>query len=220
MARLQQDLIARIAQRAQDPRRRYLLAAEDESGVALSMSEIERKLDQSNSHAAEALQLVLKQMKHRGLNLPRMTLVDRADGVISASSQARGAKPLAPPPAKADWQELETIMGRAVPEELKELYTIADGGFGPGARGLYPVRQIASAYQDLRRRGPDYCGTIDYPQGFLPIAEEKLQYHYCVETGHIVTSNQDWENDGLPATQIFEVAFPTLADMMKAWLAS
>ena len=82
------------------------------------------------------------------------------------------------------------------------------------------MRQIGSYCEDLRRRGPDYCGTIAYPESFVPIAEETLNYHYDLETGRIISSNQDWDNDGLEPEDIYDIAFQDLAAMMEHWLTS
>lgn len=214
------DLLARIAQRARDARRRYMMAAEDEGAVTLPVDEIERKLDEGLPGGADAFRMMQERMKAMGFNMPTMSFVERSDGSMSTSSEPPGAKPLPAPPSDADWQEVEQIAGRPIPEELKQLYSIADGGFGPGFRGLLSVRQIGSYCEDLRRRGPDYCGTIAYPESFVPIAEETLNYHYDLETGRIISSNQDWDNDGLEPEDIYDIAFQDLAAMMEHWLTS
>ena len=82
------------------------------------------------------------------------------------------------------------------------------------------MQRIASYCEDFRRRGPDYCGTIHYPESFLPIAGETLNYHYDVETGRIISSNEDWVNDGLEKEDVYDIAFQSLAEMMENWLQS
>ena len=139
---------------------------------------------------------------------------------IGASSEPPGAKPLQPPPSESDWAQLEQIVGRSLPEDLKALYNISDGGFGPGFAGLHPVQLIGSYCEDYRRRGPDYCGTIAYPASFVPLATETLDYHLDLDTGRIISSNQNWDNDGLEAEDIYDIAFQSLADMMENWVAA
>lgn len=110
------------------------------------------------------------------------------------------------------------MVGRSIPGDLQRLFTISDGGFGPGFTGLNAVHSISSAYEDCRRRGPDYCGTVVYPDSFISLATEVLDYHYDLDTGRIISSNQNWENDGLEPQDIYDIAFPSLAAMMEDWL--
>ena len=101
---------------------------------------------------------------------------------------------------------------------MKRLYTISDGGFGPGFAGLNSVQLIGSFCEDYRRRGPDYCGTVIYPASFIPLAAERLDYQYDLDTGRIISSNQNWEEDGIEPEEIYDIAFPCLAAMMEDWL--
>ena len=45
-----------------------------------------------------------------------------------------------------------------------------------------------------------------------------LNYHYDLDTGRIISSNQDWHNDGLEPEGIYDIAFQSLAEMMEDWL--
>jgi len=166
-----------------------------------------------------AFDLMMAQMRAWGQTPPDKLSFVETEGHIGASTEAPGAKPLTAPPKPSDWSELERIAGRPIPDELKRLYSIADGGFGPGFTGLHPVHRIASYCEDFRRRGPDYCGTIAYPESFLPVAGEMLDYHYDLDTGRIISSNQDWVNDELEPEDIYDIAFQSLAAMMEDWLA-
>ena len=123
-------------------------------------------------------------------------------------------------PTPGDWQALERIVGQRIPDELMRLYTISDGGFGPGFNGLHSVQLIGSSCEDYRRRGPDYCGTVVYPQSFIPLATEMLDYNLDLDTGRIISSNQNWENDGLDQEDIYDIAFQSLAAMMEDWLSN
>ena len=219
MKDLSDELIARITRRALDPKRRYMTAAQDEGAVSLPTGDIASKFAASSPEAGEVFRQMQERMASMGFDMPTMSFVEGA-GHISASSNPPGAKPLAPPPGERDWAALEAIAGAPMPADLKQLYTIADGGFGPGFTGLHSVESIGSNCEDLRRRGPDYCGTIHYPASFLPIADETLNYHYDLDTGRIISSNQDWENDGLDPEDVYDVAHQSLAAMMEHWLAS
>lgn len=220
MNEITDELLNRIAERAADPRRRYMTAAEDESRVSMPVEDIEKTFRDFSSEAGDLFREMQARLRASGHDQPTMSFVQRPDGTVGASTEPPGAKPLAPPPGDLDWDELEEICGRPIPGDLKRLYSIADGGFGPGFTGLNPVRVIGIHCKDFRRRGPDYCATILYPDSFLPIANEMLDYHYDVETGRIISSNQDWVNDGLEKEDIYDIAFPSLAAMMESWLAS
>lgn len=214
------ELLRRIVERAADPKRRYMTAAEDEARTSLPVDEIEKKFRDFSPEAGDIFREMQARLRATGHNKPTMSFIQREDGSVGASSDPSGAKSLEAPPSDRDWEELERICAWAIPEDLKRLYSIADGGFGPGFTGLNPVQRIGSYCEDFRRRGPDYCGTIHYPESFLPIANETLDYHYDVETGRIISSDQDWESHGLEKEDVYDIAFQSLAEMMENWLQS
>jgi len=216
---LSDDLIDRITRRALDPKRRYMTAADDERAVSLPTEDIAQKFGDSSSEAGDVFRQMQARMASMGFAMPTMSFVEHPGG-MSASSQPPGAKPLAPPPSDGDWAALEALAGAPIPADLRQVYAIADGGFGPGFTGLHTVQSIGANCEDLRRRGPDYCGTILYPLCFLPIADETLNFHYDLDTGRIISSNQDWENDGLDPEDVFDIAHQSLAAMMEHWLRS
>lgn len=219
MASLSQELLARVAERAQDARRRYRLAAEDAGGVTLPVEEIQRRFDQNPLGGGEAFRMMQEQMKRWGMSMPSMTFSD-AGGHLGASSDPPGVKPLPEPATRSSWRALEAKLGRDIPEELMRLYTIADGGFGPGFHGLNPIEQIESNRDDFLRRGPDYCNSVDYPPTYLPLASEERDFHYDLASGRIVSSNEYWtEEEDASADRIYQPAFDSLAAMMEEWLA-
>jgi len=257
MSEMTDELLARIAVRASDPKRRYMTAAEDESKVAMPLEEIERRYEAwqakliERSRAAalrdgmtleeyernlardledqrrrrggrSQLQFEIAQWSqlewNQGRTFPEKLTFVETEHSIGWSMDTPGAKPLVPPPEGSDWLKLERVVGRKMPEDLKQLYSLSDGGFGPGFTGLNPVETIGINWNDLRRRGPDYCGTVEYPASFLPIAGEMLDYHYDLDTGRIISSDQDWHNHDLEPEDIYDIAFDSLAAMMEDWL--
>lgn len=240
------ELLARLAERARDPKRRYMKAAEDEARIELPVEEIERReeewtrrqlarsaaaagqemsvedvercMDEWRARRDAARRAMEAQMRAWGQTPPKTQSFIETEHHVGASSKPPGATPLQPPPTKSDWKALEQIVGRRIPGELKRLYTISDGGFGPGFTGLNTVQLIGSACEDHRRRGPDYCGTVVYPESFIPLATGMLDYHYDLDTGRIISSNPNWENDGLEPDDIYATAFQSLAAMMEDWL--
>lgn len=220
MSEISDDLLRRIAERASDSKRRYMTAAEDDSRVSLPVEEIEKKFRDFSPEAGDVFREMQSRLRASGHAKPTMSFVQRPDGTVGASSEPPGAKPLEAPPSDSDWDELEQICGWAIPDDLKRLYSIADGGFGPGFTGLNSVQGIGSTYEDFRRRGPDFTGEIHYPESFLPIANAVLDYHYDVETGRIISSDQDWENHELEMEDVYDIAYQSLAAMMENWLQS
>jgi hypothetical protein len=218
MTEITDELLARIAERAADPNRRYMTAAEDQSRVELPTDEIERRFDQFDGTAGDSFRAMQDKMRDWGFNLDKMSFVKRPDGSVAASSEPPGAKPLGKPPSEADWEKLEDVIGQSMPADLKRLYSIADGGFGPGFTGLNPLQGVGAQCEDYRRRGPDYCGTILYPLSFVPIANEMLDYHYDLDTSRIISSDQNWDNDPDDPKEVYDIAFQSLAEMMEDWL--
>lgn len=247
MENMTDELLARIAERASDPARRYMQAAEDEARIELPIEEIDRReeawtrrnlIRSINSGGSEMSledvdsamrewrasrdamnQQMAAQMRAWGQSPPTTKSYVETEHHFSVSSEPAGAKPLQPPPTEADWDALERIVGRSIPNDLRRLYSISDGGFGPGFTGLHSVQLIGGSCKDYRRRGPDYCGTIKYPESFLPIASEMLDYHYDLDTGRIISSNSRWEDDGLEPEDVYDIAFQSLAAMMEDWLS-
>lgn len=246
METITEELLSRIAERARDPKRRYMLASEDEARVELPLDEIERREEEwtrrnyirsaaimGRDMAADDIERYMHewrtsrdtireamdaQMRAWGQRLPTTQSLIETDDAFRVSSDPPGAKPLKRPPSESDWEALDNVAGRPVPEDLRRLYSISDGGFGPGYYGLNSVQLITAGCDDFRRRGPDYCNSISYPLSFIPLAGETLDYHYDLDTGRIISSNAHWESDDLDVEDIYNVAFQSLAALMEDWL--
>lgn len=246
MTSVSDELLESLAQRAKNSKRRYLSAMNEESRIELPVAEIERREEEwtrrlivrshamdGNSLAPDEVERYLAewrvsrdamrdamnaQMRAWGQTPPNTKYLLETEEQFSVSCDPPGAKPLPPPPSEKDWKALERFAGRPVPTDLRRLYSIADGGFGPGYSGLNSVQLIKAGSEDFRRRGPDYCGTVDYPDTYLHLASEGVDYHYDLVTSRIVSSNSRWEEDGLQPSEIYKIAFVSLAEMMEDWL--
>lgn len=246
METITEELLSRIAERARYPKRRYMLASEDEARVELPLDEIDRReeewtrrnfirsaaimgrdmptedieryMDEWRTSRDTIRKEMDAQMRAWGQRLPTTKSLIETDDAFRVSSDPPGAKPLQLPPSESDWEALENVVGRAVPEDLRRLYSISDGGFGPGFYGLNSVQLIIAGCDDFRRRGPDYCNSILYPPSFIPLAGQTLDYHFDLDTGRIISSNAYWENDDLDVEDIYNVEFQSLAALMEDWL--
>lgn len=210
--------VEEIDRREEEWTRRNLARSAAASGREMSSEDIERCIDEWRLSRDATRRAMEAQMRAWGQTPPKTRSFIETEDYVGASSEPPGAKPLVPPPTEADWTALEQIVGHAIPEDLKRLYTVSDGGFGPGFTGLHTVQLIGSSCEDYRRRGPDYCGTVVYPDSFIPLASERLDYHYDLATGRIISSNQNWENEELEPEDIYDIAFQSLAEMMEDWL--
>lgn len=243
---IKDELLMKIAEPAKDPKRRYRAALEDEMRVELPVAEIERReeewtrrlivrssaLDSNDLAPQEAERYLAEwrvsrdamrdqmnaQMRARGQTPPETKCLLETEQQFSASSAPSGAKPLAPPPSEYDWNALERFAGRPIPTDLKHLYSISDGGFGPGITGLNTVQLIKAGSKDFRRRGPDYCGTVKYTNFYLHLAGENLDFYYDLGANCNISCNSNWEEQGLQIYEIYNVAFGSLAEMMEEWL--
>ena len=167
MGEMTDELLARIASKAADPMRRYMKAAEDEARIEVPVEEIERReeawtrrnlvrsatangqempseevercLDEWRASRDSVRAAMEAQMRAWGQTPPKTKSYIETDFHFGASTEPAGAKPLRAPPADSEWKALERLVGRAVPEDLKRLYTVSDGGFGPGFTVLHWV---------------------------------------------------------------------------------
>ena len=226
MTEVTDELLTRIAERASDPVRRYMTAAKEQAeaqlAVELTLDEIERREveweSQFEPHPFADRGRAQRRQWYEIRGRRTAWFVDHGDNTHRICPERPRVTPLEPPPGESDWEKLERIVGRTIPNDLKRLYSISDGGFGPGFTGLNPTEVIGLNFEDFRRRGPDYCSTVEYPASFLPIAGEMLDYHYDLDTGRIISSNQNWDNCGLEPEDIYDIAFQSLAAMMEDWL--
>ncbi|MFF5076680.1 hypothetical protein ACFY36_06490 [Actinoplanes sp. NPDC000266] len=100
--------------------------------------------------------------RHFG-EIPREGHTFRSDGTVLYPAGAAEALeyyqnaprgPLHPPATEADVEQA----GRPLPDLLRRLYTVvADGGFGPGARGFARIAEVPALRRRDRERGLPEC---------------------------------------------------------------
>jgi hypothetical protein len=219
---LSDDLLARLSDRAADPARRSDAAARTASairiGVAASFAEAAAMIEAAapgDLMAAGQAQM-MRQMPAWGT---KPLYVERnPDGTFRASTD-NPADDLVPV-SEDDVAALEDTVGRQLPGELFQLYTIADGRFGPGlGDGLSPLADVRKAWVDLRRRGPGYTGEAEWPEHLVPIAELMGPVSYDLDSGAIVGFDDYWYDHDKAIGDAFEQLAPDLATWLEEWLA-
>lgn len=221
MAEIPGDLLQRIAARANDPMRRTAMARIHATAAPLDVGALMGDFQKHAPPQAQGLLGILGAAKSMmGGAMPGFTMMGPG-GPVSVG-QATGAQPLAPPAGEAALAEAERAVGRPFPAELRQLYAIADGGFGPGA-GLMPLAELTRRYDDLTREPYGPLGQ-DWPKNLLPLFDEDPVLA-CIDlnTGEMVAwdpeeiededSDADWQRS-------FKPDHPSLALMMQDWLGT
>lgn len=215
---LSPELIRGIQHRMQDPQRRSSTPKGEPVGVVNDPDQLGALFESEGPSSSVAWHAVAKQMEAWGQKMPPMHVMRHADGSLQASSEDPHS-PLASPATEAGFRSLEKKVGRPIPQDVRQLYSIANGGFGP-ASGLYSLERIGQEYDDLCRRGPDYSGTTTWPPHLLPLTDEVGAVSYDLERGAIVAFNEYWGEDGLTIEDAFTDIHPSLESWLQAWLAS
>jgi hypothetical protein len=220
MADIPLDLFQRISERANDPMRRTYMSGAAAGAQPLDMSQL---MADFQKHAPEQAQGLLgafgKMQGMFGGNMPGMMMMGPG-GLMSMGGEAAGPQPLPPAPSEAELKQAEAAIGRPLPDEVKQLYAIADGGFGPG-EGLLSLAELADRYGELTREPYGPAGQ-DWPKNLLPLFDEDPVLS-CIDldSGQIVAwdpeeiededSDDDWQRS-------FKVEHPSLSVLMAEWL--
>jgi hypothetical protein len=215
MASLPADLLARIAERANDPYRRSYMSGAEAHAKPTPFNEIMARFDETlGPDTPNPMRLGLEFMEKNGIAIPTMNVIDHGGGRIEASTKPTGPQPLPAPPSQEQLAAAEREIGHALPEELRQLYAIADGSFGPGpGTGLFPLAQSVDEYAYQR-------SICDWPHHLLPLAHGQIWLlSIDLDSGQIVSWNESWEDNGL-SKGAFTVEYQSLAAFMEAWLAS
>ena len=226
MAELSSDLIARISDRIRDRGRRHDIQPGAPLGMIDDPADMHRMFEAVTPGSGQAFQMMIDQMKRWGQEMPPMHVTQPAEGSISASTEDPHSLPLAPPASQADVTRIESLIGRRLPGDLRQLYAIADGGWGPGiaytaghGTGFSSLAGVAATLEDLRRRGPGYTGAMDWPANLVPIADMVGPVSYDLRNGAIIAFNDYYFDDGVAIEEAFTPIHPSLAAWLESWLA-
>lgn len=227
MAEIPLGLFRRIVERANDPRRRTADASLVADAQPLDLEAMIGQLAGQGHPAAAQLQGMLGNLAGMfggmaGLQQGMKNMVMAGpDGSyrLGGDAPAEPAK-LAGPPDEGSLGEAERRIGRALPAELRQLYSISDGGFGPGD-GLFPLAELVERYLEATR-GPCGPGGQLWPANLIPLFEQSPQL-LCIDadSGRIicwdpeliedVEEGEDWDQSFVPEAD-------SLAALMDAWL--
>lgn len=223
MADLPLDLFKRIADRANDPMRRTYMAGARASAQPLDFSALMSDLQKHGAPGAQGLLGAFGNIQKLmgGLGGGSGALMMGPGGMMSMGGGAPAApEPLAPPPSEEALDAAGDRVGRPLPDEVRQLYAIGDGGFGPG-EGLFPLAELIDRYQDLTREPYGPKGQ-DWPAKLLPLfSENPVLVCLDMDSGGIVAwdpeeiededSDADWQRS-------FKPEQPSLAALMAEWL--
>lgn len=228
MTPLPADLVGTIRIRIADPVRRHDDLGGTPGGTLTDPAEVFARLERDNPELGPSpFRDCVDQLHQWGHPMPPMHFTSYADGSLGASSTNELALPLAEPATATEIVKLEAMVGRPLPADIRSLYAIADGGWGPGiaftmghGRGIQSLQAVRETLADLRRRGPGYTGEAEWPATLLPIADRGGPISYDLETGRIVAFNDYYYDDDQTIEQAFTVIYPTLEDWLREWVAS
>lgn len=216
MSAIRPDLLAAIAERARDPSRRTSLAESAANATPIDPTQLTHDMREHGGQGA--LPLVNMATKLEGM-------LGKLEGVIAmgpGGPLAFGEPPqtgdLPAPASDTAIAEAERAIGRALPEALKDLYRIADGGFGPGP-GLL---SLGEAVNDYRARTKEPFGPLGqhWPAALLVICDPD-DTPTCIDiaTGALII----WEAERIEDEESeadWQASFVPLASDLAHWIES
>lgn len=216
--RLSPDLLARIEARAHDPRRRTHTAGLHRDAEPV---DLDRMGDDLRRHGAPGAQGLAGLAGVLGKLLGAMggAVAMGPSGPVRFGGQAPPSR-LPPPASEAELTRVEALLGRALPEALRQLYAVGDGGFGPGG-GLFSLRETTRRYTEHTREPFGPMGQ-PWPPNLLPLFDEDpVLSSLDLDSGAIVAwdpeeiedleSDEDWARS-------FKPEYVDLGALMEAWL--
>lgn len=220
MTMIADDEFQRILARANDPLRRTYMAGMQANAQPLDFEQLKDDLRQ---HGAPGAQGLLNLADMLGPMLGKMAggaLAMGQGGPIRMVGDAP-AGALAPPPSAAMLEAVEEQVAQPLPAELRQLYAIADGGFGPGA-GLFALPELGRRYFEMVAMGGPQGQS--WPKALLPIFDEDPVL-ICIDaaSGAIIAWDPEEIEDMDDPAQweaSFKTEFASLADCMAAWVES
>lgn len=221
MILLPDSLLAALEERVGDPRKRTAMASTELDAEPVDFDSL---ADDLREHGAPGAQGLLGMVgKLGGMFGLGETVAMGPDGPVRFGGSKAVPKKLAPPPAEAALTMAEDKLGFALPEELRQLYALGDGGFGPGDDGLFPLKALVKRY---RAHVDAPFGPLDqpWPPELLPLFEENpVLLCLDLKTGAVTAwdpeeiEDEDSEADWRAS---FKSEQPSLAALLETWLGA
>lgn len=222
---LADDLLERVRAKALDPKRRTYLASTAERSTPFGLDDLEDQLAKSadvlGTNALTGLAGMLSNIRRLAPlagGLPGLNVaMGPGGGMVMMGSGAAGK--LGEPVTDAALAHADQQLGFRLPEPLRQLLRIADGGFGPGG-GLLSTARTLSRYRKLNAK-PQGPGGELWPAKLLPIFEADEEI-VCLdlETGAITSYDPSRMADihGGYWRRSFAKQASSLSELMENWL--
>lgn len=219
-------LLQRICERAGDPQRRSGLADMMAQSEPVELDAMARQVE-ANDYLDDRVKAQLGGMaRHAGLLSKMLGMaglrVARMGGAGFVMGFAGADGKLGRPATQAAIEQAEKALGFALPAPLRQLYDLADGGFGPGPAGLMPLSRTAKLYRQYTGK-PQGPNDEPWPARLLPIAEDDpAVYCFDLSDGSIVIHDVQ-EMDHLGHGQwarSFRRQAPSLSHWLDHWLGT
>lgn len=220
MADIPTDLLQRVADRAGNPMRRTFMSGAEANAQPLDLDGMMEDFRERAPPQAHGLIGALGKMRSLfGGGMPGFTMMGPG-GLVSVGGHSGGPQPLKPPPTEQQLEAAAKAIGRPLPDEVRQLYSIADGGFGPGD-GLLPIAELSGRYVEMTREPYGPLGQ-DWPRNLLPLFDENpVLCCLDMDSGEMIVwdaeeiededSDEDWQRS-------FKPDHPSLAVMLQDWL--
>lgn len=148
------------------------------------------------------------------------------DPQLASDSGKQWGQVGAPPLDLALLERAEILLGRRLPQLLRETYlTVGNGGFGPGY-GLLPlidsqfehVEPVVELYAALSTPSED--DPVAWPADLVPFCEWGCAIRTCVDcaNGHVVTFDPNPREDGESMSVALAETHASLAEWFSDWL--
>ena len=225
LAPLGADLLDRVRARAMDPERRTYLAGAAAQSRPFGLDDIEdemvRNADAIPGDAFAGLAGLmngLRKLSSLSGGLPNLNMAMGPGGGMVMMGAGAGGK-LGAPATEAALGHADRQLGFPLPEPLRQLYRIADGGFGPG-NGLLSIARMIALYRKLTAK-PQGPNGEPWPARLLPIWESGEEIGCLdLESGSVSSYDPSRMQDihGGYFRRSFAREHGSLAEMIESWL--
>jgi len=225
-APLDDELLPRIAQKAGHPDRRTSGAEALEGSQPLDLDALIGEFEGNSSVDPEVRRQLGGMARGAGMlarmfGMGSLRVSSHGGAGFTMGFESSGGE-LGRPASRSAIADAEKALGFALPEPLRQLYDLADGGFGPGDAGLMPLKKLAKDYS-RRTATPQGPNDEPWPARHLPLTNDGPQvWCFNLEDGSIVCHDLE-EMDGFGHGQwqkSFVREAGSVAEWFEGWLGA